>query len=66
MSESVYIKVSYPVIAQESAEVGSLLLVHQLDKASAINGIDGREDAAREQAELQELCYGLILCGFCR
>lgn len=57
---------SYPVVAQEGAEVGCLLLVDKLDKAGAVHGIDGREDAAREQTELQELRYGLILCGFCR
>lgn len=55
---------TYPVIAQESAEVGRLLLVDQLDKAGTVHSIDGGEDAAREQTELQELCYGLVLCGF--
>lgn len=61
-----YVYVSYPVIAQKGAEVGRLLLVDQLDKASAVHGVDGREDAAREQTELQELRYGLILCRFCQ
>lgn len=56
---------SYPVIAEESAEVVCFLLVDQLDKAGTVHGIDGREDAAREQTELQELGYGLIFCGFC-
>lgn len=59
-------QVSYPVVAQEGAEVGRLLLVDQLDKAGAVNCVDGREDAAREQTELQKLCYGLILRGFCQ
>lgn len=57
---------SYPVIAQQSAEVGRLLLVDQLHKAGAVHGVDGREDAAREQTQLQELRDGLILCGFCQ
>lgn len=56
---------SHPVVTQEGAEVWSLLLVNQLNKAGTVNSIDGGEDAAREQAELQELGDGLILCGFC-
>lgn len=55
----------HPVIAQKCAEVGSLLLVDQLHKTCTVHGVDGREDAAREQTELQELCDGLILSGFC-
>lgn len=39
---------SYPVIAQQSAEVGRLLLVDQLHEAGAVHGVDGGEDAARE------------------
>lgn len=58
-------QLSYPVVAQESAEVGRHLLVDQLDKAGAVNSIDGGEDATREQTELQELCNGLILGRFC-
>lgn len=57
---------SYSVIAKESAEVGGLLLVDQLNEAGTVHSVDGREDAAREQTELQELCYGLVLCGFCQ
>lgn len=57
---------SYPVIAQQSAEVGRLLLVDQLHEAGAVHGVDGREDAAREQTKLQELGDGLVLCGFCQ
>lgn len=57
---------SYPVVAQEGAEVGCFLLVDQLNKTGTVDGIDRREDAAREQTELQELCYGLVLCGFCK
>lgn len=56
---------SYPVVAQEGAEVWCLLLVNQLDKPGTVHSIDGGENAAREQAELQELRYGLVLCGFC-
>ena len=56
--------VSYPVVAQQGAEVGGLLLVHQLYKAGAVDGVDGGEDAAREETELQELGDGLVLCGF--
>lgn len=58
--------VSYPVVAQEGAEIGRLLLVDQLNEAGTVHSIDGRENAAREQTKLQELCYGLILCGFCQ
>lgn len=39
---------SHPVIAQQSAEVGRLLLVDQLHEAGAVHGVDGGEDAARE------------------
>lgn len=56
----------YPVIAQKGAEVGRLLLVNQLDKAGTVHSVDGGEDAAREQTELEELRYGLVLCGFCQ
>lgn len=57
--------ISYPVVAEERAEVRGFLLVDELDKAGAVHGVDGGEDAAREQAQLQELRYGLVLCGFC-
>ena len=56
--------VSYPVVAQQGAEVGGLLLVHQLHEAGAVDGVDGREDAAGEETELQELGDGLVLRGF--
>lgn len=65
-SERGCIEVSYPVVAQEGAEVGRLLLVDQLDKACTVHGVDGREDAAREQTELQKLCDGLVLCRSCQ
>lgn len=39
---------SHPVITQQGAEVGCLLLVDQLDEAGTVHGIDGREDAAGE------------------
>lgn len=57
-------EMSHPVIAEQGAEVGSLLLVHQLHKAGAVHRVDGREDTAREQTQLQELSDGLILGGF--
>lgn len=56
---------SYPVIAEESAEVVCFLLVDQLHKAGTVHGINGREDAARKQTELQELGDGLVFSGFC-
>lgn len=57
---------SYPVVAQECTEVRGLLLVDQLNKVGTVYRIDRREDAAREETKLQELCYRLILCRFCR
>lgn len=57
---------SHPVIAQECAEVRGLLLVDQLNKVGTVHRVDRRENAAREEAKLQELCYGLVLCGLCR
>lgn len=59
-------RAAHPVVAQQGAEVGRLLLVDQLHEAGAVHGVDGGEDAAREQAELQELGYRLVLGGFCR
>jgi len=57
-------RVSYPVVAQQGAEVGSLLLMHQLYEACTVDCIAGGEDAAREQTELQELGDGLVFRGF--
>ena len=45
----------HPVVAEQGAEVGRLLLVHQLHEAGAVDGVDGGEDAAGEEAQLQEL-----------
>lgn len=55
---------THSVVAEQGAEVGGLLLVHQLHKAGTVDGVDGREHTAREQAELQELGDGLVLGGF--
>lgn len=57
---------SYPVVAQERTEVRGLLLVDQLNKVGTVHRIDRREDAAREETKLQELCYRLVLCRFCQ
>lgn len=57
---------SYPVVAQECTEVRGLLLVDQLNKVGAVHRVDRREDAAREETQLQELCYRLVLCRFWR
>lgn len=57
---------SHPVIAQERTEVGSFLLVDQLNKVGTVHRVDRREDAAREETKLQELCYRLVLCRLCR
>lgn len=57
---------THSVVAQQGAEVGGLLLVHQLHEAGAVDGIDGGEHTAGEETELQELGDGLILGGFWR
>lgn len=57
---------SYPVVAQQRTEVRGLLLVDQLNKVGTVHRIDRREDAAREETKLQELCYRFVLCRFCR
>lgn len=57
---------THPVIAQECAEVRGFLLVDQLNKVGTVHRVDRRENAAREETKLQELCYGLVLCGLCR
>lgn len=55
---------THSVVAQQRAEVGRLLLVHQLHEAGAVNGVDGGEHAAGEDAQLQELRDGFVLGGF--
>lgn len=56
----------YPVIADESGEVGSLEVVEDVYELSAVDGVAGGEAAPREDAQLQELGDCLILGRPCR
>ena len=51
----------YPVEADERGEVGRLEHVDDLDKVRAVDGVGGGEDAAGEEAQLQERRDRLVL-----
>lgn len=54
------------VVADEGGEVWRLQDVDQVHKLGAVEGVQGRERAAREHAQLQELRDGLVLGRTCR
>ena len=45
---------TYPVVADERGEVGSLEAVQHVEEAGAVDGVGGGEAAAREQAVLDD------------
>ena len=50
-----------PVEADERGEVGGLQVVDGADEEGAEDGVVGREDDAREDAELEELRHRVVL-----
>ena len=57
---------AYPVIADERAEVGRLEVVKCVDELGAVDGVDGREAASREDAVLEEGHHRHVLSGPCK
>ena len=52
---------THPVQEEEGGEVGCVEGVEEVDKLGTVHGIGGREPAAREDAELEELSDGPVL-----
>lgn len=58
------VRKTHAIVTQQCAEVLGFLLVHELDKAGAVDGVDGWKDTTWEQTELKKFSDGLVLRGF--
>ena len=57
---------AHSVEKEESGEVGSLLSVQHVHELGTENGVGCCEPTPREDAQLQELRDGPVLCHLCR